>query len=122
MELETEILLLPANKSHGLYSCAVRVLKVSSNILFQPLAQIMNISVITGQYPSKLKHAKIVPIFKDGDETDPGDYRPISLLSLFSRLFEKVMFNRLESYLELNEFLCNGQYGFRETMSTQLQL
>ena len=96
MELETEILFLPTNKAHGLYSCPVRVLKSSSSVLSQPLAQIMNISVITGQYPSKLKHAKVIPIFKGGDETDPSNYRPISLLSLFNRLFEKVMYNRLK--------------------------
>ena len=119
MELETEILLLPTNKSHGLYSCPVRVLKSSSSVLSLPLAHIMNNSVLTGKYPSKLKHAKIIPIFKDGDETDPSNYRPISLLSLFNRLFEKVMYNRLKSYVELNGLLYNGQYGFRENMSTQ---
>ena len=87
MELETEIPLLPANKSHGLYSCPVRVLKSSSSVFSRPLAHIMNNSVLTGQYPSKLKHAKVVPIFMGGDETDPSNYRPISLLSLFNRLF-----------------------------------
>ena len=66
-----EILLLPSNKAHGLYSCPVRVLKSSSSELSLPLAQIMNISVTTGLYPSKLKHAKVIPIFKGGDETDP---------------------------------------------------
>ena len=119
MELETEILLLLTNKSHGLYSCPVRVLKSSSSVLSLPLAHIMNNSVLTGKYPSKLKHAKTIPIFKDGDETDPNNYRPISLLSLFNRLFEKVMYNRLKSYVELNGLLYNGQYGFRENMSTQ---
>ena len=92
MELETEILLPPTNKSHGLYSCPVRVLKSSSNALSRPLAHIMNNSVLTGQYPSKLKHAKVIPVFKGGDETDPSNYRPISLLSLFNRLFEKVIY------------------------------
>ena len=62
MELETEILLLPTNKAHGLYSCPVRVLKSFSSVLSLPLAQIMNNSVLTGQYPSKLKHAKVTPI------------------------------------------------------------
>ena len=60
-----------------------------------------------------------VPFFKDGDESDPDIYRSISRLSLFNRFFEKVMYNSLKSYLELNEFLYNGQYGFRENMSTQ---
>jgi len=79
----------------------------------------MNNSVLTRQYPSKLKHAKVVPIFKGGDETDPSNYRLISLLSLFNRLFEKVMYNGLKSYVELSGLLYNGQYGFRENMSTQ---
>jgi len=116
MELETEILLLPTNKSHGLYSCLVRVLKSSSSVLSRTLAHIMNNSVLTGQYPSKLKHAKVVSIFKGGDETDPSNYRPTSLLSLFNPLFEKVTYNRLKSYVELNGLLYNGQYGFRENM------
>ena len=59
MEL-TEILLLPTNKSHGLYSCPVRVLKSSSSVLYL--------------YPAKLKRAKVIPIFKGGDETDPSNY------------------------------------------------
>ena len=67
------------DKSHGLYSCSVRVLKSSSSVLSLRLAHIMNNSVLTGKYPSKLKHAKIIPIFKDGDETDPSNYRPIRL-------------------------------------------
>ena len=116
MELETEILLLPTNKSHGLYSCPIRVLKSSSSVLSLPLAHIMNNSVLTGQYPSKLKHAKIIPIFKGGDETYPSNYHPISLLSLFNQLFEKVMYNRLKSYVELNGLLYNGQYGFCKNM------
>ena len=102
-------------KSHGLYSCPVHVLKFSSSVLSRPLTYIMNNSVLTGQYPSKLKHAKVVPIFKGGNETDPSNNRPISLLSLFNWLFEKVMYNRLKFYVELY----NGQYGFREDMSTQ---
>ena len=67
----------------------------SSSVLSLPLAHIMNNSVLTGQYPSKLKHAKVIPFFKGGDETDPSNYRPIPLLSLFNRLFEKVVYNRL---------------------------
>ena len=62
---------------------------------------------------------EVIPIFKGGDETDPSNYRPISLLPLFNRFFEKVMYNRLRSYVELNGLLYNGQYGFRENMSTQ---
>ena len=86
---------------------------------YQPLAELINLSVQTGKYPSKLKHAKIIPVYKGDDETDPSNYRPISLLSVFNRIFEKIMYNRLKSYIEDNELLYKAQYGFRESFSTQ---
>ena len=58
----------------------------------------MNNSVLTGQYPSELKHAKVIPIFKGGDETDPSYYRPISLLLLFNRLMLFLFLSLLMSY------------------------
>ena len=79
----------------------------------------LSLSVQTGKYPSKLKHAKIIPVYKGDDETDPSNYRPISLLSVFNRVFEKVMYNRLKAYIEDNELLYKAQYGFGETFSTQ---
>ena len=51
----------------------------------------MNTSVQTGVDPSKLKHAKVIPVYKTGDRTEPGNYRPISLLSVFNRLFKRLM-------------------------------
>ena len=57
----------------------------------------MNLSVTSGVYPSKLKHAKVIPLYKDDDETDPANYRPISLLSNFNRIFENIMFNGLKA-------------------------
>ena len=57
-----------------------------------------NISVERGSFPSKLKHAVVIPIFEDGDETDPSNYRPISLLSVFNRIFEKIMYDCLNNF------------------------
>ena len=54
----------------------------------------------TGVYPSKLKHAKVSPVYKTGDRTEPGNYRPISLLSVFNRLFKRLMHKRLTSFSE----------------------
>ena len=118
-DIELEISLLPSNKAYGLYSCPVRILKCAGNILYSPLAELINLSVQSGKYPSKLKHAKFIPIHKGDDETDRSNYRPISVLSVFNRIFEKTMYNRLKSYIEDNELLYKAQYSFREKFSTQ---
>ena len=118
LEVEMEILLLPANKAHGLYSFAAPILKGARTIISKPLANIMNASIETGMYPSQLKHAQIVPIFKSDDKEEPGNYRPISLLSNLNRIFEKLMYNRLKIFIDQNNILCSSQYGFREGHST----
>ena len=76
-------------------------------------------SVEQGIYPSKLKLAKVIPIYKSNDESDPSNYRPISLLSVFNRIFEKMMYNRLKAFLEKFGILHESQYGFREKRSTE---
>ena len=114
-EVKLEISRTPNNKSHGLYSCPTQILKCASNVISNTLAEIINISISTGVYPNKLKMAKIVPIFKTDDNTDPSNYRPISLLSNFKRIFEKLIFKRMESFIEQNNLFSPSQYGFRKT-------
>ena len=94
-EVDMEILATPSNKVYGLYSCPVHLLKSVRHSLSPALAALMNKSISTGIYPHLLKHAKVIPVYKTGDETDPCNYRPISLLSVFNRLFEKLMYKRL---------------------------
>ena len=118
-EVEAEINSLPPNKALGLYSCPVRILKDASQTLSKPLAILLNKSVQSGIYPSKLKHAKIIPVFKNEDESDPNNYRPISLLSVFNRIFEKLMYKRLQSFIDKYDILSKSQYGFRENCSIQ---
>ena len=65
------------------------------------------------------KKAKVVPVYKNDDETEPGNYRPISLLSIFNQIFEKLMYHRLKSYLGKNAILFKSHYGVRENHSTQ---
>ena len=79
-------------------------------------------SIESGIYPSKLKLAKFVPVFKSEDELDPDDCRAISLLSLFNCVFAKLMYNRLKSLLDKHNSSYHCQYGFREKCSTQLSL
>ena len=79
----------------------------------------MNISVVNGVYPSILKHAKIIPIFKGGDDTEAGNYRPISLLSNFNNIFEKVIYKRIMSFIQSKNILYHSQFGFRKKHSTE---
>ena len=76
-------------------------------------------SISVGVYLSKLKMAKIIPIFKHGDSLDANNYRPISLLSNFNKIFEKLMCKRMESFIEASNILLSSQYGFRKVHSTQ---
>ena len=72
-------------------------------------------SVLLGEYPLKLK---IIPIVKNGDNLDVNNYRPIFLLSIFNKIFEKLVFKRMESFIEANNLLSPSQYDFRRAHST----
>ena len=71
-----------------------------------------------GIFPSKIKIAKVIPIFKNGMKVYVSNYRPISLLSIFSKIVEKLIASRLTTFLELNQILYPKQYGFRAGLST----
>ena len=117
-EVELEILETPSKNSFSLYSFPINILKSSRCILSSPLAIIFNTSISSGTFPDKLKTSKITPIFKAGEDKDPDNYRPISILSVFNRIFEKLMYNRLIQFIEHNKLLKNAQYGFRTGHST----
>ena len=118
-EVQSEILSLPINKAYGLYSCPIRLLKCASTVISNFLAEMYNFSITAGRYPSKLKMAMIIPIFKDNDKSEVNNYRPISLLSVFNKLFEKIMYNRMKQFIEQEDILFSSQYGFRESYSTE---
>ena len=63
--------------------------------------------------------SKITPIFKSCEDNDANNYRPISLLSNFNRIFEKIMYNRMKDYIDKHNLLYSSQYGFRKGHSTQ---
>ena len=83
------------------------------------LAGIINSSFYTGLVPDDLKIAKVVPIFKAGQKNSISNYRPISILPLFSKILEKLMATRLSdsNYIERHAILTDAQYGFRRDLS-----
>jgi Reverse transcriptase (RNA-dependent DNA polymerase)/Endonuclease-reverse transcriptase len=84
------------------------------------LTTVFNSTLSTGIFPDKLKVAKIIPIHKNGPKDIVANYRPISLLPTFSKIIEKIIQNRLLSYIDKNNILSNNQYGFRAKHSTLL--
>ena len=83
------------------------------------LAEIINTSFLQGIFPSSLKSARVVPIHKGGCKTEVVNYRPISLLSSFSKIYEKLMHSRVLEFLDSNGSLFESQYGFRPGMSCE---
>ena len=90
------------------------------SVICKPLAHICNISFRTGVFPSRMKIAKVIPMFKSGTKTDVANYRPISLLPQFSKILEKLFLTRINSFLIANNILSSSQYGFRTKLSTSL--
>ena len=86
------------------------------------LARIINKSFAEGTVPNQLKVAKVCPIYKNGDATKVSNYRPISVLPSISKVFEKLVYNRLINYLTKFSILSNQQYGFRSNLSTSLAI
>ena len=79
-EVELEILSMPHNKAYRFFSCPTRMLKCASKTISKPLCKIINDSIMSGVFPSRLKHAKVIPIYKNEDVTDPNNYRLTLLL------------------------------------------
>ena len=114
-ELHRLITNLNISKSAGPDNIGPKLVKTVSACICTPLLHIFNLSIRNGIVPDELKIAKVVPVYKKGDKKLACNYRPISLLSIFDKLLEKVMKNRLYSYLHINKVLFNYQFGFRLT-------
>ena len=97
-----------------------KILKLSANLCCSTLADCFNTAINDGIFPHDLKLADIVPVFKKKDPLNPENYRPISLLPVISKVFEKILHEQMSNYmdLKLSIYLC----GFRKGYSTQHSL
>ena len=122
MEVINIVSALQNKQSFGFDCIPVNIMKSSISYIAEPIAVIINSSLDTGVFPDILKVAKVCPIFKSGDKSDFQNYRPISVLPSFSKIFEKVVQNRLLSYLHNIDILCKNQFGFRKKHSAYMAL
>jgi hypothetical protein len=114
--------LLRASFSTGFDDISPPVAKLSITAIAAPLCSIINSSFNTGEVPTLLKMAKIIPIYKAGERDRLNNYRPISVLSFFSTILEKLMSNRVIEYLNKYSLLSSTQYGFQRGLSTYMAL
>ena len=80
---------------------------------------LFNMSLAKRIFPDDLVIARVTPVFKAGNENEVGSYRLISILPCFSKILERIMYNRLFKYLTTNEILYKKQFGFQEGHSTE---
>ena len=113
---------LNLRKSPGLDGISVKLLKDTSDVIAQPLANIFNLSLQTGIFPDDWKIAKISPVFEEGNKIDCGNYRPISVISVVAKLFEGLVYNQLRTFISDNNILVEQQSGFRSQHSTETAL
>ena len=92
----------------------MRIIKLSIDIIVEPLTEIINVSLVSGCFPDTLKIAKVLPAFKTGDPEKLKNYRPISILPAFSKLYEKVVNNRIYKYLQIVIFFITISLDFVE--------
>ena len=107
------------NSSAGHDEFPTFVGKLCVDSYIEPLTFLINYSLKTGVFPSELKLARMVPIFKAGDSSALTNYRPISVLTFFAKVFEKIVYNKLLNFISDNNILYDHQYGFRKGRSTQ---
>ena len=111
---------LDAKKAPGSDGIPCYLIKLTKCIIAPVLCNLFNVCMNVSIFPDIFKIAEVKSLFKGGDKRVKGNYRPISLLPLFSKLFEKVIAKRMRSYFDSNEILTNNQFGFRKSYSTEL--
>ena len=106
----------------GYDEITVDTLRLSLDILNEPLCYLCNRSLIEGVFPNEMKLANVLPLFKSGDPMLFNNYRPVSLLCVLSKVFEKAMYSRLLSFIENHNLLFQYQFGFRQMHSSYMAL
>ena len=95
-----------------------KFIKYANPVISIYLIHLFNLCITTRVFPNSLEIAEVIPIFKKGNTDKPTNYRPISLFSQFSKIFEKLICNRIYSYVEKFDLLSNRRFGFGQNSST----
>ena len=118
-EIERIIGNLMSKNSSGFDEVSNKILKGITSGISTPLSILINKSLTEGIFPTEMKKADTIPLYKNKDKNDKNNYRPISLLLTLSKVLEKVMYKRTYNFLNNSGQFFNSQYGFRTGHSCQ---
>lgn len=119
MEIKTIINSLSTRKAPGYDLISPALIKNIADSIAEHLTYLVNFSLSSGEFPSDLKNAIIIPLHKKSDKLNPSNFRPIALLSIFSKIFEKILKTRLVNFLENEGFFSKNQFGFQKKLNTE---
>ena len=111
--IEKIIVSLNSNKAHVHDSISIRMLKIYGDTICKPLELIFKQALATGVFPSEWKKGNIVPCYEKGDKQNLKNYRPVSLLPICGKFFERLIFNEMFSFFLANNLLAPNQSGFK---------
>ena len=117
LEISKIITSLDPCKAMSPYSIPIAVLKILNNLISISLEILYNFSFSSGTVPDQFKVAKVIPVYKKNSALSVSNYRPISLLSVFNKILEKLMYKRVVSYLDKLLIIADNQFGFRSKHS-----
>ena len=113
---------LNPSKAHGFDGISIKMIKMCGESIVPPLSKIIRNAIKSGIFPDEWKKGNIVPVHKKANKQFIANYRPISLLPIFAKIFEKLIYNSLFEYFHTNNFLSANQSGFRTGDSCVFQL
>ena len=118
MEVSSAVDAIKMSRSFDYFGLNAMMIKHVKSLIVAPLTELFNTCIRTGNFPDVFKIANVTPIHKKGEINDPSNYRPISILPVFSKVFELLLKNQLVAFLENNNILNDNQHGFRAGRST----
>ena len=116
--IESKLKHLKVSKATGPDGISARVLHECAHPLAKPLSGLFNLSLSVGVVPHDWKCANVVPIYKSDGKSNPCNYRPISLLSIISKVMESIVNDRLRKHIFDLKLITSRQFGFRSNYST----
>ena len=113
---------LSCNKACGVDKISSKILKLASPVISATLTYIFNQSITLCSFPDEWKVARVLPLYKSGHRNIPGNYMPISILPVISKIMERLLYDQLYDYLTKNEILSDNQFCFRKFHSPPTSL